>query len=128
MLLIAVMLLPTLVAASTTVVMSTTTYNGVTDTNAPIAAALPIYGPYIFTMTVIPSPSTATLTSFNAYLQQKGLSGSLYTIANSTFTSCSGTCNLTVAPDIYMGGTIVPRWTVANGSATVIFSAISLTP
>ena len=119
--------MPNMAFASTTVILTTTTYTGAgLDISVPIASALPQYGPYFFTLSV--TPVSASITNFNAYLTQKGLSGSLYTLANSTFTSCSGTCNLTVQPDVYEGGTIVPRWSIASGSATVVFTAYTITP
>jgi len=126
----AILFCPAFAKAATTILLTTTTYNGtgLLDTSAPISNALPSYGPYIFTISLAPATAGGNITSFSAYLQQKGLSGSLYTIANSTFTTCNAACTQSIVTDVYNGGTIVPRWTITSGSATVTFSAVNVTP
>lgn len=112
-----------------TVVVSTLTYSGTTDTDAAQAAALPQAGVYAFTLNVVPVPSTRTVTVVS-YLQQQGVSGALYTIPNSTFTTltCSNSCNASVFTDTYQGGNIVPRFTISGSSAIITWTARLVTP
>lgn len=127
-LLLSFLVCPVASRAATTVILTTTTTNGLSDLNATIANALPSYGPYIFSVSIAPFSSGTPISGVQVYLQQKGLSGTNYTIVNSTFTSCSGTCTQTIATDVFNGGTIVPRWAITSGSATITVTAINVTP
>ena len=115
-------------AHAATVILSSTTYQGVVNPNAAGGALtnpLPAAGVYTFTLKSVVVSGTPVI---NVYLQQVGISGALYTIFNSTFSTCTNACNFTVAPDVYLGGYIQPQWTVVGGSATITVSANQVTP
>lgn len=111
--------------ASTVVLLSTTGYSGADEPNLP-TTSLPATGPYILTENV---SSTFPVTGLVIYAQQVGLSGNKYTIVNSTFSTCNASpCYNTVAPDVYLGGTIKIRYVVTSGSFTVTVQAAQVNP
>lgn len=111
-----------------TVVGSTTTYNGADEANFP-PNALPAAGPYIFSLVATSTPATTSpITGLSVYLQQVGVSGQVYTLNASTFTTCNAACVQLVDPDVYEGGNIKVRWTITSGSATIKVSATPITP
>lgn len=115
--------------AGSTVVLSTTSYNvaGAAATDeSPVA--LPDVGAYTFDL-VATTSGTTSFTGLVVYLQQGGISGGgWYTVNNSTFTTCAGSCVYFVSPDVYLGGRIRAIWSVTTGSATIKVTAREVNP
>lgn len=111
-----------------TVIASTTVYNG-SDEASFNSSALPANGAYIFSLVATSTPTSAsTFSGLSVYLQQVGISGQVYTLNSSTFTTCNAACVQLVNPDVYEGGNIKTRWTVTTGSVTIKVTATPVTP
>lgn len=124
------LLFPLLSHADSTVIFSTTTYPGLSQTKTSVVpVALPSKGVYVFDLVADSTAAAVAWTSLTVYLQQEGLSrGAWYTIPNSTFTACTGTCAQFVYPDVYLGGRIRPQWTLTGSSVSFTVTARSVSP
>lgn len=123
-------IMPVLAFAGSTVIFSTTTYPGLSQTKTSVVpVALPGNGVYVFDLVADSTAAAVAWTSLTVYLQQEGVSrGAWYTIPNSTFTACTGTCAQFIYPDVYLGGRIRPQWTLTGSSVTFTVTARSLDP
>ncbi len=117
---------PLIAFSGSTVVLDTTTYPSAQTFSTPIA--LPEVGAYNFDL-VVTASGTPAFTSASVYLQQEGISrGANYTIANGTFTTCTGQCAQFVVPDVYLGGRIRACWTVVGSSVSLKVTARKVSP